>query len=132
MRPEEKEQWLSWAAYFRKRELERGQPAPEYHIPERKPAFKEIHVGDDGRIWLQRYVAAEKHAVPAREPGDERPLFPWREPQVFDVFESDGTFLGNIAIPRSTRILFRRGSQLWGVYTDDSGEHVVRLRIESR
>jgi len=130
--PEERDQWLAWDEYFRKRSLERGQPAASHTIPARKPAFKNLCVGDDGRIWVQRYVAAEKQDVPPRAPGDKRPLFPWREPQVFDVFAPEGAFLGSIEMPRSTRVLFRRGQQLWGVRTDDDGERVVRFRIEKQ
>ena len=40
-------------------------------IPDVKPYFRRIHVGEDGRIWVFRYVAAEKrHDI---EPVPERP-----------------------------------------------------------
>jgi hypothetical protein len=132
LQPEEKEQWEAWADYFHKRGLETGRREPKFSVPSRKPVFKALAAGDDGRIWVRRYVEALPWDVSPREPGDERPLFAWREPTVYDVFEPDGTFLGSVSIPRRTRILFRRGMQLWGVFTGDQGEQVVRFRIDPR
>jgi hypothetical protein len=100
-------------------------------VPRTKPFFRDLRVDADGRIWVDRYVAAVKVDVEPREPGDERPLLEWREPPTFDVIRADGTLFGTIILPKDVEAHFMRGRHIWGVYTGELGEpYVVRLRIE--
>ena len=101
-------------------------------MPEQKPFFREIYVGEDGRIWIYRYVAAEKRTdVQPLPDRPERSLLTWREPWTYDVFEPDGTFLGSVVVPELFRPYVFRGLQIWGAHTDDDGvERVVRLRVD--
>jgi len=123
---QERNQWEARADRFERRGAERFDA-----IPSRKPAYRDLYVGDDGRIWVERYVEAVKRDVKPREPGDTRPILEWREASSFDVFEPDGTFLGSVTAPESTRILVRRGDRVWGVYRDDYDvEYVVRFLVE--
>jgi hypothetical protein len=105
-------------------------------IPRTKPAFKTLIAARDGRIWVQRYVPAVR--VPwtaedernARDP--ERPLpRRYREPIVFDVFEPEGRYVGEVRAPEgfSTRPQpVIRGDSVWAVWRDDLGvNHVVRF-----
>ena len=100
-------------------------------VPEVKPFFRDIFVGDDGRVWVFRYVAAQKRTDAEPLPDrPERPLLTWREPWTFDVFEPDGTFLGSVEVPELLEPLGFRGDRIWGTLMDADGvEHVVRLRV---
>ena len=101
-------------------------------IPDEKPFFREIHVGEDGRIWVFRYVTAEKrHDIEPLPERPERSLLTWREPWTYDVFEPDGTFLGSALVPESFFPHVFRGERIWGVHADIEGvERVLRLRVD--
>jgi hypothetical protein len=105
-------------------------------IPRTKPAFKTLIAARDGRIWVQRYVPAVR--VPwtaedernARDP--ERPLpRRYREPIVFDVFEPEGRYVGEVRAPEGFSTHPQpviRGDSVWAVWRDDLGvNHVVRF-----
>jgi hypothetical protein len=102
-------------------------------VPDTKGVIRDLAVGDDGRIWVRRYVTAEKgDAVQgiARQGQEPPPPQSWREPNVHDVFEPDGTFLGSVRLPPRTGLSVMRGEQVWGVREGPDGEsQVVRLRI---
>jgi hypothetical protein len=119
LHPEEKAVWEAWAERFDQH---------SYKIPWVKPAYRNLYVGDRGRIWVDRYVEATKRDLPPRDPGDSRPLLTWRERKTFDAFEPDGTFLGTVVLP-DARIGVWRENRLWGVQTGDQGEQLVRWRI---
>jgi hypothetical protein len=129
---DERAQWEARMEYSEKRARERGGVGLDYPpVPRTKPFFRDLIIDADGRIWVDRYVAAMKVDVEPREPGDERPLLEWREPPTFDVIRPDGTFLGTVVLPKDTEAYFRRGWYIWGVYSGELGEpYVVRLRIE--
>jgi len=119
LKTEERDQWRARAKRFKK----------TYTIPWTKPAFRDIYVGDEGRIWIDRYTEAVQ-----REPRDddrpERPPLTWLEPRTFDVFEPDGVFLGTVVGPPQTELLLWKGDFVWGVERGPSDEpYVVRLRI---
>jgi sugar lactone lactonase YvrE len=125
---EERSQWEQWGQFFVKQ-----RPSSETltDIPKEKPAFRELVVDEDGRIWVDRYVKAEHRDRAPREAGDERPLLTWFEPRTFDVFEAAGNFLGTVVLPRDTYIHCRRGMFLLGERTGDLDVvTVVRYRIE--
>ncbi|HSG08933.1 MAG TPA: hypothetical protein VLA36_11290 [Longimicrobiales bacterium] len=104
-------------------------------IPDEKPAFSGILAGRDGRIWVRvprpgvegedlDYDPKDPDAVPDR----------WTEPVAFDVFEEDGTYLGQVDAPQGfspyPTPLFD-GDNVWAVTRDDLGvQRVVRYRIE--
>lgn len=114
-------------------------------IPDAKPAFRNLMVDDDGRIWTHLYTAAEP--IPAEEieePGpratgagqqgaDEAPPLRWREPVRFDVFDRDGTYLGQLEAPRGFQTYPRptiAGDTVWAVVEDELDvPYVVRFRI---
>jgi hypothetical protein len=105
-------------------------------IPNRKPAFRELFAGQDGRIWVLLHTAARPAPELAAEPspGEPTPPTPWIEPVLFDVFEPDGTYLGQVSAPEGFRTapppVF--GSQyVWAVVADELDvQSVVRFRIE--
>ena len=105
-------------------------------VPDVKGVIRGLAVGEDGRIWVRRYAPAEKgDSVPgfAREGQEAPPTRFWHEPNVHDVFEPDGTFLGSVRMPPRTGLSVMRGDQVWGVREGPEGENqVVRFRIVSR
>jgi hypothetical protein len=63
-------------------------------------------------------------------PGTARAPLLWREPVLFDVFEPDGTYVGQVGFPDNTTIHAMRGDHAWGVQRDADGvESVHRFRI---
>jgi len=132
--PVDSDEQAEWEA-FRQSLVERAQARDRdtrYEpIPDVKPFFRRFWVGDDGRIWVFRYVTAYKRddiePLPERP---ERPLLTWREPWTYDVFEPDGTFLGSVAVPETLVPFVFRGDRIWGALADEEGvERVVRLRV---
>ncbi|HSH45322.1 MAG TPA: hypothetical protein VK966_05680, partial [Longimicrobiales bacterium] len=95
--------------------------------------FRRILPGRDGRIWVLTSQPAEPEAdAPPADPLSA-PAPGWRERVVFDVFEADGTYLGQVAAPpglatRPAPVF--SGDRVWAVIRDGAGaERVVRFRI---
>jgi hypothetical protein len=107
-------------------------------IPDQKPPFREIYVGESGRLWILLHQPGEP--IPedevlepdASDPG-ARPPERWREPVAFDVFEPDGTYLGRVTAPAGFSLnptpIFGR-DHVWAVVRDALDvQYVVRYRI---
>lgn len=106
---------------------------PEYaDIPVVKPAFMDLWPGEDGTIWVRRYAAAEERTdLPPPDPDDDRPQFTWFQRPTFDVFGSEGEFLGTVVLPHDTRIAWFHADTIWTVQHDEHDEDVaVRYRID--
>lgn len=121
-------------AYRRRFEWMGQQPAyrpPEGEwIPSTMPPFRGIEVSSDGRIWVRRNTHPIQ--IPVDENPDRPPPIGWTQPFVYDVFEADGTFLGQVRFPeRFEPHLFGAG-YVWGVRRGDlDEEYVVRLSIRT-
>ena len=135
----ERGEWEAWASILARPAAARpGQPAvrsaprpASYAIPDIKPAYKDLRTDSQGRIWVRRYVAAQSRPGPERKPGDERPRRVWKEPQTFDVFEAEGTFLGTITLPFDAYLYDAIDRHIWATVRGESDEeYVVRFRIE--
>lgn len=124
--PEEADAW--------RRQFEWMEQQPRYFPPEGEwipatmPPFSGIEVGNDGRIWVRRNTHPIQ--IPVDEAPDGQPAVGWAQPFVYDVFEADGAFLGEVRFPeRFEPYLFRTG-YVWGVRRGDFDEqYVVRLSI---
>ena len=86
--------------------------------PAVKPAFVTFHLDDEGRVWVE----------PSRARG---------EPRTVEVFDTDGSFLGSIAVDQGLGLLtvrpFWREGAMTALVTDPNGvPTVVRYRIERR
>lgn len=104
-------------------------------IPGLKPAFRELYVGSDGRIWVLRYGPGLEGDDPDYDPADPDDIeIRWTEPVLFDLFEEDGTFLGTVHGPPSlssypTPVF--SGDRVLAVTRDALGvQRVVLFRIE--
>ncbi len=100
-------------------------------VPATKPFYRGLYPGERGRIWVHRRVKAVKTDTPPAEPDPSRPpALTWREPTVFDVFESDGTYLGEVRVPPRTSIEVFRGDTIWGIRRGEMDEqYLIRAVI---
>ncbi|MDE2764216.1 MAG: 6-bladed beta-propeller [Gemmatimonadota bacterium] len=104
-------------------------------IPDHKPVFTQLLSGRDGRIWVR--LATEGRRVENEDHDPENPFsqpVTWEESTRYDVFESDGTYLGVVVPPAEfsphPHPVFD-GDHVWAVARDGLGvERVVRYRIE--
>jgi 6-bladed beta-propeller protein len=129
--PEEKAEREDRNAWMRRTDPSRLDEIPP--VPDVKPMYRSILAGEGGRLWVRRYVEAEKGEVVqgSARPGMEAPPpTSWREPVVYDVFEVDGSFLGAVRVPPRTSISVIRGDRVWGVRRGEFNEsYVVGLRL---
>ncbi len=98
-------------------------------VPAEMPAFSALDAGTDGRIWVRRN--AEPIRVEVEPSSSGQPPSSWAQPFLYDVFETDGTFLGQVRFPDDFEPHLFGSGHVWGVREGDFGEHyVVRLAIE--
>ena len=90
-------------------------------IPTTKPTYRALHVGEDGRIWVLLSSPATKvdpaQAAGARSEFRDGPAIPsarWVEPDVYDILEPDGRYVGQVQTPRGFELHATRGDTLWG------------------
>lgn len=131
VQPAERAEWNGFRARVIRQNAERGIGAEILPIPNRKPYFRKLYAGEMGRIWVFRYVMAEKRDDISPLPGrPDRPLLTWREPFTYDAFEPDGTFLGSVVLAEDFEPHVFRGMRIWGTWTGNDGVvQIVRLRV---
>ena len=103
-------------------------------VPGRKPAYRDLWVDSDGRIWVHRYSEAVRRdvAIPEIVVAGDPPGITWWEPSVHDVYRPDGSLLYCVTLPDHAEIKASTGDLVWGVVRGSLGEeHVVRWRIDS-
>jgi hypothetical protein len=103
-------------------------------IPDTKAPFSNVRADADGRLWVRVATAGEivpPSERPEPQPGSAPGPEPWREPLAFDVFETDGRFLGTVTPPRRFTLHGARGDRLWGTVLDEYDvAYVVVLRLD--
>jgi hypothetical protein len=104
-------------------------------IPDHKPAFQRLYAGKGGRIWVHVSLPSYERDDPDYDPKDPEAVENrWREPVGFDVFETDGSYLGRVEAPESFSLYptpVIDGDYVWATTRDDLGvQRVVRFRIE--
>ena len=102
-------------------------------VPAEKPFYADLFFDDDNRIWVRLHAKGEPFTPPRRRlpPGaPELPSVLWRDQPIWDVFRSDGTYLGQIRFPPMTTPWVARGNQIWSVQQGEEDEpYVVRYRF---
>ncbi|CAN5769441.1 hypothetical protein BH23GEM11_BH23GEM11_11930 [soil metagenome] len=90
------------------------------------PALAAILPGPDGTLWVQRVEAGEAleeltmESLQAGEFGSRN----------WDVFDTEGTYLGAVEMPDGVQPLRFVGDQLYGIHRDDLRiQRAVRLRV---
>ena len=101
-------------------------------VPATKPPFRDVHAGEDGRIWVllsRPGVKDESVADEATERSRGYRESPWSEPVAFDVYEQDGRYLGEVTAPvgflRYPEPVFR-GDTVWAAVEDAEGVRYVK------
>lgn len=103
-------------------------------VPPVKPYFRDLLTDADERIWVQLHTPGQPFDPPPQpqRPGMPAvPLIRWRERPLFDVFQLDGTYLGQVTLPGQTWFREARGDRLWAMQMGEDGEqYIVRYRME--
>lgn len=104
-------------------------------IPDQKPPFSALMVGHEGRIWVT--VPQPAREVPNPDYDPKKPdsqATRWKEPVAFDVFQTDGTYLGRVNAPSGLATYprpFLRNDTVWAVTRDSLDvERVVRYHVQ--
>ena len=96
-------------------------------IPRTKPHVRGLIFAADGRVWVTRSARAER-----QPPTDTTPGAPdqWIEPTTYDVFEPDGRLLGEVTMPKRTKLHLALGDRIWTVQRDSLDvPSIVRFRL---
>lgn len=114
-------------------------------IPDTKPLYEDLQVALDGRIWVAivpevstRVGSISSGGGGGGPPGASRPLPgrpppPPRRPALYDVFEPDGQYVGQVQVPPGVSSVVRRGDQVWAIAFDETDvPRIKRYRIAWR
>jgi hypothetical protein len=131
-----------------RREIEEGmrQTVPTWtwsgpDIPDTKPYYSGLQVALDGRIWVVLTSEVSPRAGSVSMGGGSGPPSRTRpsvsgpppkppRPALYDVFEPDGQYLGQVQVPAKVSSVVRRGDQVWAIaYDDDDVPRIKRYRI---
>jgi hypothetical protein len=109
-------------------------------IPKTKPFYNGLLAGLDGRVWVPLISENSRRSgfamigggggrsgvgSPRPQANEEKP-----RPALYDVFEPNGTYLGQVQTPAGVSTFVRRGDYVWGVaYDEDDVATVKRFRI---
>lgn len=122
-----------WRAYEARREWEMNQEGRRRdlpHTPRTKPAYRAFQFGVDGRIWVLKYMPARYREVERSFNPAQAPPIPFTEQVTFDVFDSLGTYLGEIVVPERTELYWIGHEHVYGVRRGALDEqYVVRLQL---
>src|SRR5690606_32615767 len=101
-------------------------------VPTTKPPFRNVFAGADGRIRVLLSRPGIKDPELEQDDGGNARGFsisPWSEPVVFDVFEPDGRYLGEVAAPDgfvTSPEPVIRGDTVWAIAEDADGVRYVK------
>lgn len=102
-------------------------------VPDTKPSLGASLAARDGRLWVR--VATPSERIPEAELPVRRPKGPppdrFRSPIEWEVYGSDGVFLGRVAFPRDVALVQADGDTVWALGRDaDELPAIRRYRIE--
>jgi 6-bladed beta-propeller len=104
-------------------------------IPANKPAYEQLTVALDGRVWVELStpaVAIPPAELPPIRPGQEgQPRITTTTPTLYDVFSPQGRLLGRVEFPRRVTMRTARGNDVYAIKRDSLDvQYVVRYRVE--
>lgn len=119
VRRQERKQWEEYNDRFAKQSEDMGRSFNRPEIPRQKPAFRGLAVDAECRVWISVYGKAYEAEVSSDYLADRErrghPVYLWRERPEWEVFESNGRFLGRLVLPVGTRFEGARGKTVLGV-----------------
>jgi len=93
------------------------------------PVFEAVFTGPENTIWVQHFRAPSDFVEEGLGPFDPRQHF---GAPTWDVFDSDGRYLGVVTMPRSFTPRAFRGRKIYGVLRGEFGvQYVARLGVMS-
>jgi hypothetical protein len=108
-------------------------------IPRTKPAYARIILPEDGRIWVwpEQPTARVELTAEQRERWGMTERWEISTQGAFDVFEADGTWLGQVEVPENVRYsgyptappVVIRGDSVWAVSYDEFGVNYVTKHV---
>jgi hypothetical protein len=113
-------------------------------IPRTRPHYANISTGDDGRIWVALVAEGQRPGGqmgigPSATLGGDLRRTPSREPTgtptpaLYDVYEPNGAYIGQVQVPPRVFSMVRRGDYVWAIELDDDDvQKVSRFRINWR
>lgn len=127
--PVDSEEAGAWRRHFEWMEQQPSYSPPEGEwMPSTMPPFRDIEVSSDGRIWVQRNVRPA--VLDLDEDPSVTPPIGGGQTFVYDVFEADGIFLGQIRFPDRVEPHVFGAGYVWGVRRGEfDEEYVVRLSL---
>jgi hypothetical protein len=97
-------------------------------VPTTKPAFVELQVDRDGRVWVYRGGPSAYNPA-CDDPEPPRGTDCWIAETIVDVFDPDGRYLGVVDMPAALGRFpppFIRGDMVVGVVEDEVGTIMVK------
>jgi hypothetical protein len=95
-------------------------------IADEYPAFGQLFCGPDETLWVQRILAASDMSEEDAAEFDPQNL----GSRDWEVFDSEGRYMGVVAMPDRFRPVTSKGGMIYGVWADELDvQHVMRLRI---
>jgi hypothetical protein len=94
--------------------VQQGGVVDRSRIPDVKPPIERLWLDDLGYLWTQR-------SRPENASGT-----------LFDVFDPEGRYLGEVLAPLSLQTVLIRGAALYAVATVEEVPVIVRFRIRGR
>jgi hypothetical protein len=98
-----------------------------WRIPEVKPFYNDLRADTDGRLWVQlhqpatRTAAGESASAAAEQ---------WVEPVVYDMFASEGQYLGRVRLPERATFAAASADRVWLVVRNDLDvQQLARFRV---
>lgn len=123
----------SWIERRMTRMVQRQSPGWRWNgppVPATKPAVDYLKVDADGRIWVARSFLSQRVDNVDADTSDGPPEPRWRSRAGYDVFATDGHWLGHLPMPQGTALLHMRGDVAWGTVRDSMDvQRVVRFRL---
>lgn len=104
----------------------RARMRARFHFADFIPAFQALAVGPMGTIWVQPVKPASDLSLAELRVYHENPSPDW------DVFDSEGRFLGVVTMPSRFEPMVFRGDRIYGRWRDELDlPYAVRFRIAS-
>ena len=95
-----------------------------FHFADFLPAFQTVAVGPMGTTWVQRVKPASELSPEEVRVHHENPAEDW------EVFDSEGRFLGAVVMPSRFDPMVFRGDKIYGTWRDGLDvSYAVRFRV---
>jgi hypothetical protein len=103
-------------------EARRDATHPAFSLPRTKPAYRDIFVDQDGRIWISVFARATKRSLSRDTTANSGTPLDWAQDPTFDVFDPAGRFLGTVVLPYGSTLWAARNDRIYARSIGPEGE----------